>query len=407
MTKVPITKSVFGPEEFEAIQEPLRTGWVVQGPFVKRFESEFAKFSGARHAAATTSCTTALHACMAALGLRPGDEVIVPAFTWVATPNVVEYQGAKPVFCDIDPVTFNISPDHLESLITHRTVGIIPVHLFGLCADMEAICAIAQKNHLWVVEDAACGFGAFLNGRHSGTFGDAGCFSFHPRKAITTGEGGMITTGREDLHRLVQSLRDHGATKTDLARHSSKQGFLLADYPHLGYNYRMTDIQAALGCAQLARADKILKARAARATRYDEALEDTDWLRLPQVAPNYVHGYQSYVCRFMPNAAFSDIDRLHELRNQLMLLLEEQGIATRQGTHAPFALRYYTEKYGYRPEQFPASYAADRLSLTLPLYPEMTDEEQDLVISSLMQTWNRLAETGSDCVIQENMERVR
>src|SRR5262249_49739367 len=177
-------------------------------------------FTGCRFAAASSSCTTALHLAVAALGLEPGDEVIVPAFTWVATANVVEYMGAKPVFCDIDLRTFNIDPARIEALVTPRTVGVIPVHLFGLSADMEPILAVAREHGLWVVEDAACGLGGRYRGRHVGAFGDAGCFSFHPRKSITTGEGGMVTTTRDDLDTLVRSLRDHGASRTDLARHS-------------------------------------------------------------------------------------------------------------------------------------------------------------------------------------------
>src|SRR6185436_6919079 len=185
--KIPITRPFFGEEERRALVAPLDTGWVVQGPEVDRFEKAFAAYAGARHAMATTSCTTALHLAVAALGLKPGDEVIVPGFTWVATPNVVEHMGATPVFCDIDLATFNIDVSRIERLITKNTVGIMPVHLFGLAADMDQVLAIARKHSLWVVEDAACGFAASYRGRHVGTFGDAGCFSFHPRKSITTG----------------------------------------------------------------------------------------------------------------------------------------------------------------------------------------------------------------------------
>lgn len=227
MDKIPITRTVFGPEELRAVQLPLESGWVVQGPYVKQFEERFTAFTGAQAAVATSSCTTSLHIAVAALGLKPGDEVIVPAFTWVATANVVEYMGATPVFCDIDLASFNIDVARIEALITPHTVGIIPVHLFGLCADMGPIMALAQSHGLWVVEDAACAFGAWYAGQHAGTFGDAGCFSFHPRKSITTGEGGMITTGRADLERLARSLRDHGASRSDLARHQSSAAFLL------------------------------------------------------------------------------------------------------------------------------------------------------------------------------------
>lgn len=383
---IPITKPFFGPEELRAVQQPLESGWVVQGPFVKQFEAQFAAFVGARHAVATSSCTTALHIAVAALGLKPGDEVIVPAFTWISTANVVEYLGARPVFCDIDLTTFNVDTAQVAALVTPRTVGLIPVHLFGLCADMQPILDLARRHALWVVEDAACAFGAWYRGRHAGTFGDAGCFSFHPRKSITTGEGGMITTARADLDALARSLRDHGASRSDLARHQSKASFLLAEYNHLGYNFRMTDLQGALGCAQMQRADWLLAERARRARRYDALLADLDWLATPLVPEGYVHGYQAYVCLFRPEQpTLANVERLHAWRNELMARLEERGIATRQGTHAPVIQGYYAAKYGLRPEQFPNAYLADRLSLALPLYAQLTDAEQDLVCTSLRE----------------------
>jgi dTDP-4-amino-4,6-dideoxygalactose transaminase len=381
---IPITKTYFGDEELRAVQLPLESGWVVQGPFVKKFEEQFSAFTGTRFSVATSSCTTALHIAVAALGLKPGDEVIVPAFTWVSTANVVEYMGAKPIFCDIDLRTFNIDTEQIEKLITPRTVGIIPVHLFGLCAEMDAVMKIAGKHNLWVVEDAACAFGSWYKGRHAGTFGDMGCFSFHPRKSITTGEGGMITTERESFDRLSRSLRDHGASRSDHARHNEKAAFLLAEYNHLGYNFRMTDIQGALGCAQLDRAQWILDARTACARRYDEILADLEWLETPVVPEEHRHGYQAYVCLFRPEQpSFKNVAHLHEQRNEVMMQLEGKGISTRQGTHAPVIQGYYAEKYNLLPEQFPNAYIADRLSLTLPLYPQMTQEEQELVSTNL------------------------
>ena len=385
---IPITKPVFGPEEMAAVQQPLETGWVVQGPFVKQFEESFARFTGARYASAASSCTAALHLAVAALGLKPGDEVIVPAFTWISTANVVEYLGAKPVFCDIDLSTFNIDPDRIEALITPRTVGLIPVHLFGLCVDLRAIMATAQKHGLWVVEDAACAFGAWYQGQHAGTFGEMGCFSFHPRKSITTGEGGMVTTAREDLDQLVRALRDHGASRSDRARHTGKAGFLLAEYNHLGYNYRMTDLQGAVGGAQMARARGILAERTRRATRYDAALAPLEWLDTPAVPEGCVHGYQSYVCLFRPQAPSpANAEALHDRRNELMTRLEAKGIATRQGTHAVVMQGYYAQKYGCRAEEFPNAYLADRLSLTLPLYAQMTDAEQEEVLTELQRAF--------------------
>lgn len=382
---IPITKPFFGPEELRAVQEPLESGWVVQGPFVRDFEERFSVFIGAPFAAATSSCTTALHLAVAALGLSREHEVVVPAFTWVATPNVVEYMGARPRFADIELDTFNLDPNAAAAAVTAATVGIIPVHLFGLCANMTALGALAKRHSLWTVEDAACGFGAWSGGKHAGTFGEFGCFSFHPRKSITTGEGGMVTTERRDLHDVVCSLRDHGATRSDRDRHEQKGSFLLASYPHLGYNYRLTDIQGALGCVQMTRAQVLLDGRARVAARYQEQLAGVDWLALPSAPTGDMHGWQSYVCLFRPEApTLQNVDRLHHQRNAVMARLEGQEIATRQGTHAPVIQDFYAKKYGIRPEDFPNAYLADRLSLSLPLYPQMTDEEIDTVVRALM-----------------------
>src|SRR2546423_13249810 len=383
---IPITKPFFGEEETRAVDQTLKSGWVVQGPAVAKFEQMFSAYTGAAHAAAASSCTTALHLAVAALGLKPGDEVIVPAFTWVSTANVVEYMGAKPIFCDIDLSTYNIDINQIESLITPRCVGIIPVHLFGLCADMQPILDIAAKHKLWVVEDAACSFGGWYRGRHSGTMGDAGCFSFHPRKSITTGEGGMVTTNSAELDHVIRSLRDHGASRSDLDRHRGVGTFLLADFDRLGYNYRLTDIQGAIGCEQMKRAEWILAERRAHGRKYDELIKDVEWLSAPVTPEGYVHGYQAYVCLFRPeDPALGNVERLHQVRNAVMTRLEERGIATRQGTHAAALQTYYAQKYDLRPEQFPNSYIADRLSLTLPLYVQMSDADQQQVVDSLME----------------------
>jgi perosamine synthetase len=384
VTQIPITRPVFGEAELRAVQLPLESEWVVQGPFVQQFEEQFSAYTGAGHSVATSSCTTALHIAVAALGLKPGDEVIVPAFTWISTANVVEYMGAKPVFCDIDLATYNIDPVGAASLVNERTVGIIPVHLFGLSAPMSPILELARKHDLWVVEDAACSFGGWYDGKHTGTLGDAGCFSFHPRKSITTGEGGMITTQRADLDTLSRSLRDHGASRSDRARHGSKGSFLLSEYNHLGFNFRLTDIQGALGVAQMERADWILNRRRELAARYDELLAGVEWLQTPNVPDNCIHGYPAYVCLFQPEEiTFENTERLHEQRNRVMADLEGQGIATRQGTHSPVLSGYYSEKYRLRADQYSASYAGDRLSLALPLYPQMTESDQDRVVTEL------------------------
>jgi perosamine synthetase len=382
--RVPIVKPSIGSEEADLVRESIESGWVVQGPRVAEFEREFASYIGSDRAAATTSCTTALHLAVAILGLKPGDEVIVPAFTWVATANVVEYMGATPRFCDVDLETFNLDVAQLESLVGERTVGIIPVHLFGLCAEMGPVLKLGDRHGLWVVEDAACALGAWQDGRHAGTFGDLGAFSLHPRKSITTGEGGMLTTQRAEWDEEARSLRDHGADLSDLRRHEEPQAFLLSDFNRLGYNYRMTDLQGALGCAQMKRVDWVLDERRRRAAHYDEALGEHDWLATPVVPEGNTHGYQSYVCLFRPEEPSLDsLDRLWERRNAVMTQMERRGIATRQGTHAAALTAYYSERYGIDRRDFPAAAIAERLSLALPLYPDMTDEEQELVLAEL------------------------
>jgi perosamine synthetase len=388
---IPITKAIFDETDFALIQEPLKSGWVVQGKYVKEFETLFGALAGSRHNLATTSCTTALHIAMAALEIGPGDEVIVPAFTWIATANCVEYVGATPVFVDVDLRTFNVDVAQLEAKITPRTKAIIPVHLFGLLADMTPIMDVARRHGLHVVEDAACAFDSWYKGKHAGTFGEFGCFSFHPRKAITTGEGGMITTQSDELATLCGSLRDHGASRSDFQRHHQKASFLLAEYPYLGYNFRMTDIQGALGVTQMRKSARIMAGRREAAARYDALLAETSWLQLPFQHPDYVHGFQSYVCLFEPESAtLAAHEAAFDRRNAVMTTLEEQGIITRQGTHSAAHTRYYAEKYGIRPEDFPNAYLAERLTITLPLYAGMTEDESAQVVEALTSTVSRV-----------------
>jgi perosamine synthetase len=382
--KIPISKPFFGEEERRAVVEPLETGWVVQGPKVAEFEKRFADYTGTPHAIATTSATTALHLALIALGIGPGDEVIVPAFTWVATANVVAMCGAKPVFVDIELETFNIDVAKIEAAITPRTKAMIPVSLFGLSADMSAIMKLARKHDVKVVEDDACATGSWYHGHHAGTLADIGCFSFHPRKAITTGEGGMLITASDEVDALVRSLRDHGASKSDLQRHLGSRSYVLPDFNVLGYNYRMTDIQAAVGVEQMKRLPTLLTMRGAVAKRYDEELASIDWLRTPLTPAGSTHGYQSYVCLFRPEEpTVKNVRELHEQRNALMDALEAAGVATRPGTHAVHMLGLYSGQYGIKPEDFPNAYIADQLSLALPLFAQMTAEEQQYVIASV------------------------
>lgn len=385
---IPIARTDLSETEIMSVLEPLKSGWLVQGNKVKSFEEKWKNFTGVETSLAVTSCTSGLHLSVVALGLKPGDEVIVPAFTWISTANVVEHQGATPVFCDINIDTFNIDADLIEDLITEKTVGIIPVHLFGLAADMTKIMQIAKKYNLWVVEDAACGFGARLNDQHVGTFGDTGVFSFHPRKAITTGEGGMVTSNNSELSIKVQQLRDHGAVMSDLQRHLGAQPYLLADHIHAGYNQRMTDIQGALGDKQMDRAHEIVTERQKLASTYIKAFKETDFLKAPITPESYTHGYQSFACLFKPNALErgKDIVTAHKLRNEWMARLQGRGVSTRPATHAIHMLTYYAEKYSLSPMDFPNARIANDCSISLPLFHGMKDFEVKYVIDAVKQT---------------------
>ncbi len=384
---VPIARTSLLESEIQSVMEPLRSGWLVQGPKVREFEDKWSAFTGAKHSIAVTSCTTGLHLSLAAMGIEPGDEVIVPAFTWIATANVVEHLGAKVVFCDIDLETFNLDVAKLETLLTPKTKAILPVHLFGMAADMQTVNVFAKANKLWVVEDAACGFGSRYHGDHVGTLGDTGVFSFHPRKAITTGEGGMITTQDDELAAKLRRLRDHGAAMSDLQRHLGARPYLLADHPDAGYNQRMTDLQAALGSAQMDRASDIVLERRQLAQRYDEAFAKLAWLRTPVQQIGYEHGYQSYPCLFQPESIRPDsVSRINERRNVWMDKLQKLGISTRPATHAVHMLTFYRDKYKLKPQDFPNAYAANDCSISLPLFHGMTGEEQDYVIEHVLES---------------------
>lgn len=375
--KIPISKNWFGAEELAAVQQPLIDGWVVQGKQVKGFERAFTDFTHANVSIACSNCTAALQIACAALGIKPNDEVVVPAFTWVATANVVELLGAKAVFCDIELDTFNIDTRQLAQSLTKKTVGVIPVHLFGLCAEMDEVISFAKTNSLWVVEDAACGLGAWYREQHAGTIGDAGCFSFHPRKSITTGEGGMVTVMNTKLAPILDGLRNHGAVPASSnAFGNTGHTSLLPSYSIAGFNYRLTDIQGALGIAQMNRLDWLLAERRRCAEYYSNALAGVEWLRLPEFASHQQHAWQSYVTLFAPSEpSLSNVMLLHDRRNRLMQHFEARGISMRQGTHAPAHLDYYVKKYGGRPQDFPNAFMADKLSLALPIFPGMTDSE--------------------------------
>lgn len=367
-----ITEPYFDGEEIRLVQESLDSKWVTQGPKTAEFECLFAERHQLQHALATTSCTAALHLSTLALRLQAGDEVIVPAFTWVTSAHSAEYVGAKAVFADVDLTTFNLDPATLEAAITPRTRAIVVVHLFGKAAPMDEIMAIAQKHNLAVIEDAACAVGSTYKGKPIGAIGDLGCFSFHPRKVITTGEGGMVTTNRQDLADRVKCLRNHGATGPAFGADPSKP-YTMSTFEMLGFNLRMSDIQAAVGVAQMAKLDRLLAERRRLALRYSELLAGTDEIIVPTDDPG--HTYQSYVTRLRAD------DR--EKRNAIMERLAELKIQTRPGTHAVHRLGYYANKYGLWPKQFPNACRAEDTTMTLPIFPGMTEVQQELVIETI------------------------
>ena len=367
-----IAEPYFDEDEIRLVEEALNSKWVTQGPKTAEFERLFASRHLMQHALATTSCTAALHLSTLALQLQPGDEVVVPAFTWVTSAHSAEYVGAKAVFADVDLATFNLDPAALEAAITPRTRAIVVVHLFGKAAPMDEIMAIARRHNLAVIEDAACAVGTTYKGRPIGAIGDLGCFSFHPRKVITTGEGGMVTTNRKDLADRVKCLRNHGATGPAFGADPSKP-YTMSTFDMLGFNLRMSDIQAAVGVAQMAKLDRLLAERRRLALRYSELLAGIGEVILPTDDPG--HTYQSYVIRLAAN------DRAK--RNAIMERLAELKIQTRPGTHAVHRLGYYVNKYGLKPEQFPNACRAEDTTITLPIFPGMTDDQQKFVVDNI------------------------
>jgi perosamine synthetase len=377
MTKrqIAISLPATGEDEWQAVREPILSGWLTQGPKVAEFEKQFAARHQVNNALAVTSCTTGLHLILAAMGIGPGDEVIVPAFTWVATANVILHCGATPVFVDVCSKTFNIDPYQVAEKVTERTKAIISVHLFGLCAEIDTIKS-AVPTHVKIIEDAACATGASYKGKWAGGLGDAASFSFHPRKSITTGEGGMVTTQDKNLAERMNQMRNHGASVSEEQRHQGPKPYILADFNLLGFNYRMTDLQGAVGIEQLKKLDQFINERAKWAKYYKENLSDIEWLRLPVEPENGIHGWQSYV-------TYLSSENAPAPRNKIMEQLQEQGISTRPGTHAVHMLNFYKEKLGFHPDDFPNSKDLNNNTMAIPLHNRMTEEDYEHIVDTL------------------------
>src|SRR5512140_2885767 len=371
---VPITKPSLGEEEARAPYESIKSGWVTQGPKVAEFEKAVAAYVGAKHGVATTSCTTGLHLALATAGLKAGDEVIVPSFTFIASANAILYTGADVVFCEVDPRTFNIDPNDIEKRITKKTKAIMPIDQIGLSCDIDSINDIAKRHGLDVVEDTAPAIGEGYKGRKVGSNAHATVFSFHPRKVITTGEGGVITTDDDAFADRARKLRAHGMSVSDLERHRSDR-VIIEEYGELGFNYRMTDIQASIGLIQLAKLDELLRIRREKAKRYNEELQDVKGIEVPFVPPYADHTYQSYCLRLTKDCRLD--------REDLMTNLLHRGIATRRGVMASHLEKTYTSRYGK--VSLPVTEEATRTTMLIPLFADMTEEQQSWVIGSLRE----------------------
>ncbi len=370
---IPIARPCVGREEEQAVIESLRSGWLSQGPRVVEFEKQFAQFVSAKHAIAVSSCTTALHLAFIGAGIGPGDEVLCPSLSFIATANSIRYVGAVPIFVDIDPGTYNLDPNKIEAAITPRTKAILAVHQIGLPAAVDEVLEIARRRNLLVIEDAACAIGSAYRGRRIGEpHAYMACFSFHPRKILTTGEGGMITTSDDKVAARIRQLRQHAMTTSDLTRHQS-QNVVIEKYDEVGYNFRMTDLQAAIGLVQLGRVEGFIERRRKLAAGYGEALLKLGWLTPPSEPAGYFHNFQSYMPRVAKGAPVE--------RDTLMQGLLDRGISTRRGIMASHREAPYRDPRWER--ELPETNAATDACIILPLFHQMTDEEQAFVIDSI------------------------
>jgi perosamine synthetase len=378
---IPIAKPVLEEAEAEAARQVVLSGWVTQGPQVAAFESEFAAHIGAPHACAVSSCTTALHLALLAVGVGAGDEVITASHSFIATANSIRYCGATPIFVDIDPRTYNIDPQHVAEAVAPRTRAILAIHQMGMPCDVPALLAVADRHGIALIEDAACAAGSEI--RVNGDWepigrprGDIACFSFHPRKVITTGDGGMLTTSHPDFDQAFRLLRQHGMGVSDTVRHASPQ-VVFEDYRSIGYNYRMTDIQAAIGRKQLERLPELVSRRRALAARYQELLGNIEGLLLP-LEPEWARSnWQSYCVR-LPDG----VDQ-----KSIMQTLLDQGIATRRGIMCSHREPCYAEEKPLH--DLRQSELAQDHAILLPLYTQMTEEDQVTVANALRSALQR------------------
>jgi len=362
LTEIPLTKPFFSEAEANAAKEVVQSGWLCQGKKVKEFEEKLAYYVAAETAVASNSCTAALHISMQALGIGSGDEVICPSFSFIASSNSILHAGAKPVFVEIEEKTFNIDPANIEAAISPATKAILPVHQIGLPADLDAVAEIAEKHGLLVIEDAACAIGSEYKGKKIGGCDKsaAACFSFHPRKLIVTGEGGMITTDDSALAEKARAIRSHGASISDLERHRAK-GVVYECYGELGYNYRMTDIAGAIGIEQMEKLGEILKKRAEIAEFYNKEFEEVEELSAPFVPDYAKHNWQSYLLRLTKQSKIS--------RDEVIKRMAEKGISCRRGIPPIHKEPYYKNLFGNI--SLPVTEKVSEDSFFIPIFPGM------------------------------------
>ena len=371
--EIPFSRPEFDDAEAKAVADVLASGWVSQGPKVSRFEELFADRVGARFGVATTSCTTALHLALILAGVGPGDEVICPSYSFIATGNAVLYAGGTPVFAEIDADTWNIDPADAVRRVTAKTRAVIPVHQVGLAADLDRFEPFTARG-IAVVEDAACAIGSTYRGRPVGSHGNIACFSFHPRKTISLGEGGLITTDDPAIADRARRLRSHSASISDRARHQAK-GLVFEEYRELGYNYRMTDLQAAVGIEQLRKLDGLLARRAAVAGRYDAAFAPLAQLQLP-ARPAYAgHAYQSYAIRLRRGCRAS--------RDKTLRQLVEVGVSCRRGIPPMHLEPLYRDRLGA--VSLPVTEEVADQSIFLPMFASLSDADQSRVIEAVIR----------------------